>query len=110
MMKTKFKSKRKDNVIKDKVLRDIITLFESDEDEYYKPIRTSGTFSSNYIGYERYGDKDKSLSVKEYLNMIRSYLSDRIDHPKTQGEGKDELIMTIILFILKIPMKLLLCV
>ena len=58
------------------------TLFESDEDDYYKPIRTGNAFSSNYIEYESNSDKDKSLSVKEYLNKNRPYLSDMINDLK----------------------------
>ena len=32
---------------------------------------TSNAFSSNYIEYESNGDKDKPLSIEEYLNEIR---------------------------------------
>ena len=48
------------------MLRDIRTLYESNED-YYKPMGTSNAFSSNYIEYESNGDKDKPLSIEEYL-------------------------------------------
>ena len=58
------------------------TLFESDEDDYCKPIRTGNAFISNYIEYESNSDKDKSLSVKEYLNKNRPYLSDMINDLK----------------------------
>ena len=73
------------------MLRDIRTLLESDEDDYYKTIKTGNTFSSNYTEYESNGDKNKSLSVKEYLYKIRPYLSDMINDLKTQGEWKIEL-------------------
>ena len=33
-------------------------------------------------------DKNKNLSVKEYLDMIRPYLSDLINDHKTQGVWK----------------------
>ena len=56
--------------------------------DYYKPIKTNDAFNSNYIEYESKGDKNKTLSVKEYLNMIRSYLRDIINDHKTQGEWK----------------------
>ena len=88
-------TKIKDNAIKDKVLRDIRALFELDEDDYYKPIRNVNVFSSNYTEYESSGDKDKSLSVKEYLNIIRPYSSDMINDLKTQDELKVELMMAI---------------
>ena len=34
------------------------------------------------------GDKDKTLSIKEYLNMIKPYLRNIINDHKTQGEWK----------------------
>ena len=57
--------KKKD--INDKVLRDMKTLFDSAEEDYYKPIRTDNGFSSNYIQYESTGDKDKTLPLKNIL-------------------------------------------
>ena len=75
------------------MVRDIRTLFELDEDDYYKPIRTGNAFNSNYIEYESNGDKDKPLSVKEYLNKIRPYLSNMINDLKTQSEWKIEVAM-----------------
>ena len=81
-------TKGKDNAIKDKVLKDITALFESDENDYYKPIRKSDAFNSNYSEYESKSDRDKYLSVKKYLNKIRPYLSDMISDLKTQGEWK----------------------
>ena len=86
---------RKDNTIKDEVLKDIRRLFESDEDHYCKPIRTSNDFSSNFIKHESNSDKNKSLSLKEYLNKIRPYLSNMINDLKTQGEWKIESRMEI---------------
>ena len=53
-----------------------------DIDEYYhKPIRN--------------GEKDKLLSIKEYLDMIRQYLSDITNSHKTQGEWKIQLTSAI---------------
>ena len=59
-------------------------MYESDKEDYYKPIRTGNAFSNNYIEYESNGDK--ILSTKEYLDMIRQYVSDVINDHKTQGE------------------------
>ena len=36
--------------------------------------------------YKSNGDKDKTLSIKDYLDEIRPYLSDIINDCKTQGE------------------------
>ena len=45
-------------------------------------------FNSNYIEYESKGDKNKTLSIKKYLNMIRPYLRDIINDHNTQREWK----------------------
>ena len=77
-------------------MRDVGNLFDlSIDEDYYKPIIINNAFNSNYIEYEIKGDKDKTLSVKENLNIIKAYLSDiRNDH-KTQGEWKIQLSMVI---------------
>ena len=53
------------------------------DENYYRPIRTKSAFNGNYIKYESKRDKDKNLSPKEYLDMIRPYLSDIINNHKT---------------------------
>ena len=37
---------------------------------------------------ERKGDKEKTLSIKEYLNVIKPCLIDIINDHKSQGEWK----------------------
>ena len=44
-----FRLKRKSNVIEDKIIRYIATLFESEAENYFEPLRTSNAFSNNYI-------------------------------------------------------------
>ena len=47
------------------------------DEDYQKPIKTNNSaFNGKYIEYESRGDKDKNLSPKEYLDMIRPYLRD----------------------------------
>ena len=58
-------------------------------------MKTKSAFNGNYIEYESKGDKDKNLSPKEYLDMIRPYLSDMINDHKTQSEWKIQLTMQI---------------
>ena len=41
------------------------------------------SFKENYKYYESRGDKDKKISVKQYLHMIMPYLSDLINDHKT---------------------------
>ena len=55
-------------------IRDVKLLFNlSIDEDYYESIKTNDAFNSNYIEYESKGDKNKTLSIKEYLNMIRAY-------------------------------------
>ena len=56
-------------------IRDIENLFNN-VDDYYKPILVKSSFNDNYKYYESRGDKDKKLSVKQYLYKIMPYLSD----------------------------------
>ena len=68
---------------------------QSTDEDYYKPIWTKSAFNGNYIEYESKGDKNKNLSPKEYLDMIRPYLSDMITDYKAQGEWKIQLTLSI---------------
>ena len=63
-------------------VRDIENLFDRvNEEGYYKPILVKSSFNADYKYYESRGDKEKELSVKQYLNMIMPYLYDLInDH------------------------------
>ena len=45
--------------------------------------------------YESRGDKDKILTVNEYLDTIRPYLVDMINDRKTQSEWKIRLTIAI---------------
>ena len=82
-------------------MRDIGDFFgEFNDEDYCKPIKTfngnfNDTFNGDCIEYESKGDKDKKLSVKEYLYMIIPYLRDMINNLKTLGEGKIQLSVKI---------------
>ena len=67
-----------------KAFKDIKNLFEHEEEEenYYKPGRVSNFWSNNYVEYGSNGDRNKSLSVEEYINKIRPYLKDIINNLK----------------------------
>ena len=77
---------RKENYDEDKKLRDLRFLLDPEKD-HYKQEKTISVFNKHYIEYESTGDKDKNLSIKEYIDIIRPYLSDIINI-KTQGEWK----------------------
>ena len=59
--------KKKNNSIKDKLIREKRTLFEPDEEDYYEPIRIGNAFSSNYIEYEVMEIKTKHYQLKNIL-------------------------------------------
>ena len=80
--------KKKDNGINDNALKDMRIMFESDNKDYYQPVRFTNAFDDNFIEYESNGDKDKTLSIEEYLDKIIPYLGDIINDHKTQGEWK----------------------
>ena len=67
---------------------------EVDED-HYKPIKTKSAFNGNYIKYESKGVKDKNLSSREHLDIIRPYLSNMIIDHKTIREWKIQLTVQI---------------
>ena len=72
------------------IIRDIRTLLESDEKKYYEIVRIGNDFSSNYIKYESNDDKDKTLSIEEYLHRIRPYLSKIINDLKMSSNYTNE--------------------
>ena len=60
-------------------------LFEESNRDYYKPKVINRGFAgevNNYIKYVSEGDKDETLSPREYLNMIRQDLRDLINKHK----------------------------
>ena len=65
------------------------------DEDYYKPIIANSAFNNNYIQYENKGNKDKILTVKDYLDIIKPYLSNIINDYKTQSEWKIQLVMGI---------------
>ena len=46
------------------------------EEDYYKPVRVVKFWNNIHNEYESTGNKNKSLSITEYLNEIKSYLKD----------------------------------
>ena len=51
--------------------RDIKNLFEYEEEDYYKPLRVGNWWNSKYVEYQSNGDRNKILSVQQYLHEIR---------------------------------------
>ena len=89
--KPSFKSKnktireiRKENHDENIILRDLEFTFDLEKD-HYEPQKTVDVFNNNYIQYESIGDNDKTLAIREYIDMIRPYLSDIMNDHKTHG-------------------------
>ena len=55
---------------------------------YYKPIRVNNFWSNNYTEYKRNSNRNKTLSVEEYLDKIRPYLRDIINDLKQSDTWK----------------------
>ena len=53
--------------MKDKIIRDIRSLFEQEEFDYYIPKRLSNFQNNNYIEYERKGDKSATYHQMNIL-------------------------------------------
>ena len=85
--------KKETKASKVRTLRDIKNLFEHEKDEenYYKPVRVNNFWSNNYIEYKSNGDRNKTLSVEEYLNKISPYLKDIINNLKISDAWKIQL-------------------
>ena len=52
-----FKLKKEKKTIKDRIIRDIKTLFEQ-EDDYYKPVRVGNFCNSSYIEHKSNDDRN----------------------------------------------------
>ena len=65
------------------MLKYIKNLFEHQEEEYYDElVRESNFWRKAYIEQDIKGDRNNTLSDKEYLNQIRPYLKDIINNLK----------------------------
>ena len=53
------------------------------EENYYKPVRVNNFWNNNYIEYKSNWDRNKTLSVEEYLDKIRPHSKDIINDLKT---------------------------
>ena len=77
-----------------KGIKDLEHLFEEinddDDDVNYKPILANSSFNESYKEYESRGDKDKTLSIEQYLNKIIPYLKKLINNHKTIITGSNE--------------------
>ena len=59
---------------------------ELDEVDYYQPKEVKSAFNSNYVLYESKGDKDNTLALYEYFDIIRPYLKEMIIRLEVNGK------------------------
>ena len=62
-------------------------VFEQEED-CYNSVRVGNFWSNNCVEYESDGDKNKTLSIEEYLNKNRPYLNIIINDLKKSDTWK----------------------
>ena len=93
-IKILFRLKKQKETIKDKMTRNIETLFEQ-EDDYYKPIKVGNFWNYNYIGYESNNHKNKNLLVREHTDEIKPFLKDIITDLQKSRAWKVQLTVTI---------------
>ena len=62
---------------------------------YYKIVGVSNFWSNNFIEHKNKGDRNKTLSVTEYLNKIRPYLKDKTNNLKKSDTWKIQLAIAI---------------
>ena len=61
---------KKDNSIKDKIIRDIRALFESDEENYYKPVKIGNALMIIFMNIKLMEIKTKHYQLKNILMRL----------------------------------------
>ena len=90
--------KKKENnnrLTKTRIVRDIRTVFEQQEEDYYKPKRVSNFRNNNYIAYESNSDINRNVSLGKYVNKIKPYLRNIIIDLRNSDTWKIQLTMAI---------------
>ena len=60
------KNEHNQRLMSNRIIRDIRTLFEQEDEDYLKPKGINSFWNNNCIEYE--SSRDKSLSLNKYLN------------------------------------------
>ena len=88
-----FRLKKQNETIKDRVMRDIINLFEHEVDKICKQVRLHNVWSNSYIGLKSNGVFMSWIILD--LNKIRSHLKDIINDLKNFDTWKIQLTISI---------------
>ena len=89
-----FKLKKENEAIKYIIIRDIENLFK-EGDDYYKQTRVGNFWNKNYIKCTSSGDRNKNISVREYLDKIKPYLKNIIINPQKSDAWNIQLTIAI---------------
>ena len=60
------------------------------DNDYYKPILVKSSVNESYKEYESRGDKDKTITIEQFLNKIIPYLKELINNHKAIKNGSNE--------------------
>ena len=88
------KKEHNERLNKDGIIRDIMAHFEQEED-YYELKRVYNFWKNNYMGYESNSDKNRNLSLDEYLNKIETYPRDIIINLQNSDKWEIQLAIAI---------------
>ena len=72
--------------------------YQKEEENYYKPVKVNNFWSNNYLEYKSKTGKNRILSVKEYLDKIRSdtwkiQLTRAINFISSKNDNDEERVM-----------------
>ena len=94
-VKNLYRLKKENKAIKARIIRDIRNLFEQGKEDYYEPVKVGHFWSRNYIEYGSDGDRNKILSIEQYLKKIELYLKDITNDLKKSDIWKIHLTIAI---------------
>ena len=80
-----FRLKKENEAIKDRISK---IFFKKEEEDYCKPVRVRNFYNKIYVEYESNCDRNKILSIKEYLKDI-------VNNLKKSGTSKIQLTIAI---------------
>ena len=95
------KKEHNERLIKDRLIRDIRTLFGQQQQDYSKSERVNNFWKNSYSEYESNGDKNRNLSLNEYLNTVELYLRNIIIDLQNSDVWKIELTIAINFYFFK---------
>ena len=62
----------------------ILGILQSIKKNYYKLVQVGNVLSNDYIEYKSSGDRNKTLSIKEYFHKITPYIKNILNDFKNQ--------------------------